>query len=185
MIHPSPYRPTIVGALIGAVLVTVAILALTARADALPDAGPSLDRAALIVSTPPVDAGPVDAGPVASPTVEPRTVDEGIGLARWVWGEFRAGRVAPALTVLLQALGLLAIARWTWVSARLPRLVRGKALAAVSSLTGTLAGLVPLAVAGSPVGGPLALALITAVGVFLLPGPKEVAGQTVPGAVAS
>ena len=171
----SPHRPTIYGAIIGAILVSLAILALTARAEAdPPDAGPSLDRAALIVSTPPVDAGTV------APVVAPQTIDEGLGLARWVWAQFRAGRVAPALTVLLQALGLLAIARWSWVAARLPRLTRGKALAAVSSLTASLAGLVPLAVDGAPVGGSLAMAVVAAVGVYLLPGPRVVAGQTVP-----
>ena len=172
------HKPTVVGALIGATLVIAYLWIRAATAQPAPvdlDAGVStaaLDRAALVTAP---DAG------VAAPPVEPRTIDEGFALGRWVWAQLKAGHVAPALIVLLQAIGLFAVRRWAWVSTRLPRLVRGKALAAVTSLTGSLAALVPLAVGGAAVAGPLVGALIAAVGVYLMPGPVEAAGQTVPG----
>lgn len=160
-----------IGLLIG--LILAALLLPMARAEAEIDAG-TLDRAALIAT---VDAGPAV---VAPPPVEPATVDEGLTLGRWVWAQFRAGRVAPALIVLLHLLGLVAIRRWTWVARRLPRLTRGRALAAVSSLTGSLAALTPLVATDAALAGPLYGAIAAAVGVYLLPGPTQIAGETVP-----
>lgn len=114
------------------------------------------------------------------PSVDLLTVSDGFELASWIWLRFKNGQAAAGLIVALQAIGLFAIRRWSWVSLRLPRLVRGKALAAVSSFTGTLATLVPVAVAGAPVATPLAGAVLAAVGVYLMPTPTMIAGQTVP-----
>lgn len=177
------HRSTLISALLGA---GVVLLYLWARM-ALADAGPPLD----------LDAGPpvalVDAGVdrivaadhapaviAAPPTVEPASVDEGLSLASWLWQRFRTGQATAAVIVLLQVLGLAAIKRWAWVGARLPRLTRGRALAAVSSLTGSLATIAPLALAGAAVGNALGGAVLAAVGVYLLPAPAQIAGQTVP-----
>ena len=136
------------------------------------------------------DAGPVDpvvaadhAAPSlapAPPPVEPATIGEGADLASWIWSRFRNGQAGAGLIVLLQAVGLFAIRRWAWVSTRLPRLVRPKALAAVSSFTGALATLVPIAIAGAPIATPLIGAVLAAIGVYLYPAPVQIAGQTVP-----
>lgn len=168
-------RSTLIGWAIGSaiILLTVAILSRTSWG--APE--PPIDRAALVVS----DAPPVS----APPSVAPATVDEGQDLAQWVWDQFRAGRAALALIVGLQALGLVAIKRWAWVSQVFPRLKRGKALAATSSLVGSLAGLAPLAIAGASPWSGLVIAIGAAIGVYLLPGPAEVAGETVPSGAAS
>ncbi len=173
------HRSTLISALLGAGIVLLYLWARAAYAEAddppplVVDAG-SLDRAALIA---PVDAGQAMPAP---PSVEPASVGDGLDLASWIWTRFRNGQAGAGLIVALQALGLLAVRRWAWVSARLPRLVRGKALAAVSSLTGALATLVPLAVAGAPIVTPLVGAVIAAIGVYLYPTPTQIAGQTVP-----
>lgn len=165
-----------IGLLIG--LILAALLLPLAKAEA--DAGPPVAI---------VDAGVIDrvvasdhAAPTIAPPppVEPTTVTEGADLATWIWSRFRNGQAGAGLIVLLQAVGLLAIRRWSWVSLRLPRLVRGKALAAVSSFTGALATLVPIAVAGAPIATPLIGAVIAAIGVYLYPTPTQIAGQTVP-----
>jgi len=136
------------------------------------------------------DAGPVDrvvaadhalpAVAPAPPPVDPATIGEGADLASWIWSRFRNGQAGAGLIVLLQAVGLFAIRRWAWVSAKLPRLVRPKALAAVSSFTGALATLVPIAIAGAPIATPLIGAVLAAIGVYLYPAPVQIAGQTVP-----
>ena len=141
------------------------------------------------------DAGPPDAATVdrvvaadhaapsiapAPPPVEPATIGEGADLASWIWSRFRNGQAGAGLIVLLQAVGLFAIRRWAWVSTKLPRLVRPKALAAVSSFTGALATLVPIAIAGAPIATPLIGAVLAAIGVYLYPAPVQIAGQTVP-----
>lgn len=164
------------------------------------DAG--VDRVVLADHAEPLDAGPyrtpavvvdrvvaadyADPGAVRPPppNVEPSTVAEGADLASWIWSRFRNGQAGAAAIVLLQALGLLAIKRWSWVSLRLPLLVRGKALAAVSSLTGGLGTLAPLAIAGAPIATPLVGVVLAAVGVYLLPAPAQIAGQTVPSSEA-
>jgi len=165
-----------IGLLIG--LILAALLLPLAKAEA--DAGPPVAL---------VDAGTVDrivaadhapAIVAAPPTVEPASVDEGLSLASWLWQRFRTGQATAAMIVMLQVLGLAAIKRWAWVGARLPRLTRGRALAAVSSLTGSLATIAPLALAGSAVGNALGGAVLAAVGVYLLPAPAQIAGQTVP-----
>lgn len=161
-----------IGLLIG--LILAALLLPMARAEAEIDAG-ALDRAALIA---PVDAGPAVVAP--PPSVEPATVDAGLDLASWLWQRFRTGQAGLALIVGLQALGLFAIKRWEWVGRIFPRLTRPRALAAVSSLTGSLATVVPIALAGASFVVPLLVAAGTAVGVFLMPTPTQVAGQTVP-----
>lgn len=160
------------GLAIGAILAALLLPLARAQAD-LPDAG-TLDRAALIA---PVDAGPAAVAP--PPNVEPATVDAGLDLASWIWARFRTGQAGLALIVGLQALGLFAIKRWEWVGRIFPRLTRPRALAAVSSLTGSLATVVPIALAGASFVVPLLVAAGTAVGVFLMPTPTQVAGQTV------
>ena len=178
------HRSTLISALLGAGVVLLYLWARMALADAGPplalDAGPpvalvdagTVDRIVAADHAPPVIAAP--------PTVEPASVDEGLSLASWLWQRFRTGQATAAVIVLLQVLGLAAIKRWAWVGARLPRLTRGRALAAVSSLTGSLATIAPLALAGAAVGNALGEAVLAAVGVYLLPAPAQIAGQTVP-----
>lgn len=160
-------------------------------------AGANIDAGQLspapVAAVEPLDAGPpptidrvvladhaVPAITPAPPPAEPTTVSEGADLASWIWSRFRNGQASAGLIVLLQAIGLASIRRWAWVSAKLPRLVRPKALAAVSSFTGALATLVPLAIAGAPIATPLIGAILAAIGVYLYPAPVQIAGQTVP-----
>lgn len=169
--------PTLIGAIVGATLVLVYLWARLAMADAGPvdtalDAG-VIDRVVAADHAAPAIAPP--------PAVEPQSVDDGLALADWLWTRFRTGQAGVALVVALQALGLFAIRRWAWVSRILPRLTRGKALAAVSAFVGSLATVVPVALAGASVVVPMALAVITSVGVYLMPAPTQVAGETVPG----
>ena len=142
------------------------------------DAGPNRVAAALdpVVAA---DHAPPSLTP-ATPPVEPATIGEGADLASWIWSRFRNGQAGAGLIVLLQAVGLFAIRRWAWVSQRLPRLMRPKVLAAVSSFTGALATLVPIAIAGAPIATPLIGAILAAIGVYLYPAPVQIAGQTVP-----
>lgn len=181
----SQYKPTILGAAIGAAIVTIAILALSARAE---DAGPPIDAPIVLADGPAVGtpaaavatqdavADPVQAGPV----VEPTTVSEAGGLASWIWARFKGGQASAALTVLLHAGALSLIKRKDWVAIRLPWLVKRRTLAALTSFTGATATIVPLAVEGAPVGVALLGAALAAIGVYMFPGPVEVAGQTVP-----
>lgn len=177
----SQYKPTILGAAIGAAIVTIAILALSARAE---DAGPPIDAPIVLadgtpaaaVATPDAVAEPVQAGPV----VEPTTVSEASELASWIWARFRGGQASAALTVLLHAVALSLIKRKEWVAIRFPWLVRRRTLAALTSFTGATATIVPLAVEGAPVGVALLGAALAAIGVYMFPAPVEVAGQTVP-----
>ncbi len=172
------YRSTVISALLGAGIV---LLYLWARA-----AFAAADDPPMVA----LDAGVVDrvvladhAAPAvapAPPPVEPATIGEGADLASWIWSRFRNGQAGAGLIVLLQAVGLFAIRRWAWVSAKLPRLMRPKALAAVSSFTGALATLVPIAIAGAPIATPLIGAVLAAIGVYLYPAPVQIAGQTVP-----
>jgi hypothetical protein len=168
--------PTLLGAIIGATLVLVYLWARLAMADAGPPV-PVLDAGVVDRVVAADHAAPVVAAP---PSVEPATIDDGLSLASWLWERWRTGQAGVAIVVALQALGLLAIRRWAWVSRALPRLTRGKALAAVSAFVGSLATVVPVALAGASVVVPLALAAITSVGVYLMPAPTQIAGETVP-----
>ena len=143
------------------------------------DAGQALPPAPAIDRVVAADHAPPSLAP-APPPVEPATIGEGADLASWIWSRFRNGQAGAGLIVLLQAVGLFAIRRWAWVSQRLPRLMRPKALAAVSSFTGALATLVPIAIAGAPIATPLIGAVLAAIGVYLYPAPVQIAGQTVP-----
>ncbi|MBK7823431.1 MAG: hypothetical protein IPJ61_20810 [Tessaracoccus sp.] len=154
MIHT--HRPTILGALIGAALVTIAILALTARADAdPPDAGP--DPVVLADHAPRASlAAPAPDAP--APSDDPGIIGHALDVAGPV------GRGALGGIACLVVAWLLARARdrWGW----LRRGWAGNAAATAYAALATFGGVV--AVGGSvgagltAVGGALAAGMAIA-----------------------
>lgn len=152
-------RPTLLGAIVGAVIVTIAILALSARA-APADAGPAVDPVVLADHAAPL-ALAAPAPPPPTPAADDPTI---LGD---VWALWRVGGLALPLLLLLYFGGRAALDQRRWVARRWPRaarwLDRGKVWATLAG-TITVAGtLLPLAIAGHLTGAATAAALSSAV----------------------